>query len=195
MPGFENLLNVHPLFVHFPIAMTMLALLFEVLYLSLKKDQFRNTATALIYLSMLAAVAAVVTGYIAADTIGHESPGHDMVHTHRDFMVWFTGVIVVLALMQAILTYVKSLNAEALWWSRLGRPVLLTVAAVILILGADRGGRLVFQYGIGVEMEAPSAELNHDHSTHQNDSIEAPSEARENVKTDHHDNHDHDHNP
>ncbi len=176
MPGFENLLNIHPLFVHFPIALILSALLFEVLSLSLKKDQLRNTATALIYLSMLAALAAVVTGYIAADTIGHESPGHDMVHTHRDFMVWFTGITVVLALMQAILTYVKSLNAEALWWSRLGRPVLLIVAAVILILGADRGGRLVFQYGIGVEMEAPPADLNHDHSTHQHDSIEVPPE-------------------
>jgi uncharacterized membrane protein len=189
MPGFENLLNIHPLFVHFPIALTLSALLFEGLHAVTKSDQLRYLSTLLIYLSAVTAVATLVTGYIAAGTIGHDSPGHDMVHTHRDIMVLFTGIIVLLALLQAISASVKSLRGKGLWWTRLGYPVLLLISSLILVLGADQGGRLVFQYGIGVKMEIPSMELQ-DHSDHQHDMPEVPREVQDPVPPDQHEDHD-----
>jgi hypothetical protein len=140
----------------------------------------------------MTAVATLVTGYIAADTIGHDSPGHEMVHTHRDIMVLFTGIIVLLAFLQAISASVKSLRGKGLWWTRLGYPVLLLISSLILVLGADRGGRLVFQYGIGVKMEIPPMELQ-DHSNHQHDMPEVPLEVQDPVPPDQHEDHDHSH--
>lgn len=153
MPGFENTLTIHPLFVHFPIALTLVALLFEGWYWVQRKDHLRQSATSLIYLAALAAVVTVLTGLQAADSLGHDSPGHDLVHVHRDIMLWYTGIMAVLALVNVALArgYLPSVAAH---WRRLGRPVLLLTAAIVLVVGADRGGQLVFQYGTGVNLES-----------------------------------------
>ena len=168
MPGFENTLTIHPLFVHFPIALTLVALLFEGWYLVQRKDHLRQTASSLIYLAALAAVVTALTGLLAADTLGHDSPGHELVHVHRDIMYWYTGIISVLALVNLALAR-GYLPAMAAYWRKLGRPVLLLTAAIVLVVGADRGGQLVFQYGAGVNPEALSA------ASHDDDQEPVPS--------------------
>ena len=153
MPGLDNTLTIHPLFVHFPIALTLVALLFEGWYRVQRKDHLRQTATSLIYLAALAAGVTALTGLLAADTLGHDSPGHELVHVHRDIMYWYTGIMAVLALVNVALAR-GYLPAVAAHWRKLGRPVLLLTAAIVLVVGADRGGELVFQYGTGVNPEA-----------------------------------------
>ena len=162
MPGLDNTLTIHPLFVHFPIALTLVALLFEGWYWLQRKDHLRQTATSLIYLAALAAGVTALTGLLAADTLGHNSPGHDLVHVHRDIMYGYTGIIVVLALVNGALArgYLPALAAQ---WRRYGRPVLLLMAASVLVIGADRGGQLVFQYGTGVNPKTPPAVI-HEHA-------------------------------
>ncbi len=186
MPGFEHTLNIHPLFVHFPIALTLVALLFEGWYWVQKQDHLRQSATTLIYLAALAAVVTVLTGLQAADTLGHDSPGHDLVHVHRDIMFWYTGIMAVLALVNVALAR-GYLPAVAPQWRKLGRPVLLLTAAIILVVGADRGGQLVFQYGTGVKVESTAAPV-----TSQEHGDEQVAPAAEAVPEGHED-HDHEH--
>ena len=50
MPGLNALLNYHPLFVHFPIALWLAALLFEGLALWRANDEWHRTAVRLLYL-------------------------------------------------------------------------------------------------------------------------------------------------
>ncbi len=190
MPGFENVLNVHPLFIHFPIALTCTALLFEVLYFTRKSDQWRLTATALIYLAALSAVVTVITGYRAADILGHDAPGHDLVHGHRDIMLWFTGILVVLAAANAFLSR-PPLADKVPIWPKLGRPLLLLAAVVVLLIGADRGGQLVFRHGMGVRMEAPS-EAGHHHSQ-TGEQVEGQEKAGETQPNHHQHDEDHEH--
>lgn len=150
MPGLEALLNIHPLFVHFPIAITIMALVFEGAS-RLNKDRFPPViSTALIYSGALAAAATVVTGLNAADTLGHDSPGHDLVHTHRNFMLYYTAVIIVLAAANFIIAK-KACDQLAATWGKVFRPGLLIMATAILVVGADVGGQLVFKHGIGVQ--------------------------------------------
>lgn len=191
MPGLENVLNIHPLFVHFPVALTPVALLFEVLYIFFGKDRWRLIASALIYVSATASVAAVITGYIAADTLGHDAPGHDLVHVHRDIMVWFTAILVTLAILNAILSS-ESLRGRFPIWTMLIRPVTLLAATVILVIGADRGGQLVFQHGMGVKMETVPIE-GQDHSTHQHQPSEPSAPSKQDTLKDHHVDHEHEH--
>jgi uncharacterized membrane protein len=159
MPGLNNLLNIHPLFVHFPIALTLVAALFVVLHLATRRADFISMGSMLIYLSAISAVVTTITGYGAANIIGHESPNHELVHIHRDIMLWYTIWIITLAILQGL--------ARNEVWSWLGhwsmkavRLILLFGAVVILIKGTDRGGQLVFEFGIGVrESEEERGEI------------------------------------
>ncbi len=191
MPGLDSMMNIHPLFVHFPIALTLIALLFELLYVGSGRDRWRSIATVLIYVSAMSAVVTVITGYIAADAIGHDSPGHDLVHVHRDIMVWFTSMLVLLAILNIILSS-ENLVGRFPIWTVLIRPVVLFVLGVILVIGTDRGGQLVFQYGMGVKMKTIPI-TGQDHSTLEHDSAESPSGIQEDTTNDQHGDHEHDH--
>lgn len=159
MPGLSQMLNMHPLFVHFPIALTITALLFEVVRLFRPGERWAQLATILIYIAAVSSVATVVSGYRAADILGHDAPGHDLVHVHRDIMLSFTGLIVAVAVADIVLARIRLEGLLKLWY-KLARPLLLVAAAVVLVLGADRGGQLVFQHGAGVRMN-----LSIDHET------------------------------
>ncbi len=97
-----------------------------------------------IYLSAISAVAAVITGYIASDSLGHDAPGHDLVHEHRDVMIWMSGLLLATSLL---VLFIRSFRE-----GKVCRLVIvpLLITSVLLIYGADRGGRLVFEYGTGV---------------------------------------------
>ncbi|MFQ5707853.1 MAG: DUF2231 domain-containing protein [bacterium] len=160
LPGLENLKNAHPLFVHFPVALTLVTLLFEGLWWTTKKKPFRDSATHLLYLSAVFAVATVITGYLASNGLGHESPGHEFVHEHRNVMLLMRGLLLVTAL--AVLMSRSPREGR-------GRRVLigpLLIVSALLVYGADKGGRLVLQYGIGVQAVSEKAIMedeNHEH--------------------------------
>ncbi len=145
LSGLQNVQNIHPLFVHFPIALILVMLLFEVIWWLTRKSQFREFATYLLYLSAVSAVAAVVTGYIASNSLGHDTPGHDFVHEHRDVMLWMSGVLVATTLATLFMRTIR----EGPWRRLLIVPLLIVSA--LLVYGADKGGRLVFEYGVGVK--------------------------------------------
>ena len=151
LPALQNLQNVHPLFVHFPVALILVALFSEAVWWLTRKDHFRRFATYLLYLSTLSAVAAVITGYIASNSLGHDTPGHDFVHEHRDVMLWMSGVLVATTV---VMLFVRSFR-EGKWRRLLLVP--LFVISGLLVYGADKGGRLVFEYGVGVKAVSEKA--------------------------------------
>lgn len=170
-PGLQNLQNIHPLFVHFPIALISVTLFFEGLWWLTKKNQFRDFATYLSYLSTVSVVVAVITGYIASDSIGHEAPGHDFVHEHRDVMLWMSGVLLITVLLVIMIP-----SFRAGQWRRLFIVPLLLVSA-LLVYGADKGGRLVFEFGVGVKAvsEQTTQEGEHEHEEESEHVVPQPS--------------------
>lgn len=177
-PGLTSAPNLHPMVVHFPIAFWLAATGAWFVALVRKNDDAWRFGLWLHSLGMLGAAAAVAFGFWATEMMGHDSPGHDLVHVHRDIMLWASGVALV----------VTGLG----WWKRGAKlRVPLTLMSVVLVsllaVGADRGAELVFRYGMGVAHEtqpdsaaapaAPSApktrpgptphEHDHDHSTHE----------------------------
>ena len=139
--------NIHPALVHFPLVLMLLAWGAQTLAWISHKEQWQRNADLLLILTAVAALITAATGYWAADQLGHETPGHEMVHAHRDVMVSFT----ILAVLTALLLLLKRLKAAWLRW------LIFTILTAILILGADRGAGLVFRYGMGVKMVTSSA--------------------------------------
>jgi len=136
---------LHPMIIHFPIASLLISLALEGLFVWTKRESFKSSAVIMLHISALTAIFAVATGYIASDALGHDSPGHDLVHQHRDVML---AMSILLVILSAVVFKVRAVREGSLrkWLF----PALLLVSA-LLVYGADKGGHLVFEKGVGVE--------------------------------------------
>lgn len=156
-PGLAGMQNIHPLFVHFPVALLAAALGLQILASLRRRPTWAGHARALLYVGTLGAIVALATGFLAADQLGHESPGHDLVHVHRNFMIVTT--------LLAVATSAAAFGLRNRSDTR-DRLVLvgLLATSVALAAGADRGANLVFRYGMGVRLEpVPESEHSHHH--------------------------------
>lgn len=164
LPGLEAAPNIHPMFVHLPLGMWPVALGFFVVAAARRSERLLEVGRWLLYIATLAAFATSATGWLAAEEFGHDSPGHDAVHTHRDWMLAATAIS---ALASALaFTLRRSAKPAHRWLPAFAAALTLGVAVV----GADRGAYLVFGRGLGVQLQAESpsneteAHTDHGHS-------------------------------
>lgn len=161
-PGIGALQNLHPLFVHFPIAFFTGALLMEGIAI-VYDEKCHLVATWMLYLAALTAVVTLITGFIAeyslaaADPMGHHSPAHDPIHVHRNWMVTATFFGLSMA------GYFFWINHKKRWATHYWRLFLGLILLVLVVsMGADRGARLVYEFGSGINpnllKEAPHEE-------------------------------------
>jgi len=138
-------LHLHPMIVHFPIALFISALGFEILSLVLKKDNFHEMASWLYLLAAVIAPFAAWTGLEEAEE--HNLVKHPVFDLHRNFAL--------LAVWTALATL------PVLWFVKKRAPHLLRIIFLVFLvlvvsavsIAAYNGGRLVYDYGIGVEEE------------------------------------------
>ncbi len=163
-PGISNLAVIHPMVVHLPIAYLLTAFLFELIRYFTNNERVKVFAEWMVYLGAASAIAAVGAGFLAAESLGHDSPGHDLVHIHRDIMVSMTVGFVLLALALAL---IKQFRDGPF---RKGLVVLLTLLTGLMAFGADKGGQLVYQHGTGVNpailksQDTPENQATHGHA-------------------------------
>ena len=152
LPGLDAAPNVHPMLVHFPLALWPVALAFMAVAYLKAKDELFGFATLLLYGGVLSGVAAAVAGWFAADALGHDQPGHSLVHDHRNFML---AALAIATLAAGAAHWARLPERRTQRWVPLG---LVLLACLLSVLGADRGGLLVYGYGVGVKT-SPSAHV------------------------------------
>ncbi|MBF0384139.1 MAG: DUF2231 domain-containing protein, partial [Magnetococcales bacterium] len=140
----ENPAVLHPMAVHLPIAYLVTALFIEILGSVSKREHLKVFTEWMVYLGAVTAVVAAGAGWIASESLGHDSPGHDLVHLHRDFMVSMTVGLVLTALS---LFFFKVFRNGSM---RKGLLPILVFLTGIMFIGADKGGQLVYKHGTGV---------------------------------------------
>ncbi|HJN14452.1 MAG TPA: DUF2231 domain-containing protein [Armatimonadota bacterium] len=140
------MLNIHPLFAHFPIALLITAFALEALGLLLNNDRVLYAAAINIVLGAVGAVAAVATGLVAE---GGMSAGDAAVALAREHKLY-----TLLALAMA-----APLAAWRVWrGDRISKPargaylVLMLVMLAVVAIGAHSGGRLVYEFGAGASL-------------------------------------------
>lgn len=143
LPGAQHLQNIHPLIVHFPIALLFGAALLYLLAWLAKRENWAWTGLWMLGLGTLGAAAAVASGlYGAEGVMVAPSVREHLLVNHQRIMLGVLGLSVVL------------------WvWAWLARPmplrggvaflVLLAVLLAALTVGADFGGRMVYDYNAG----------------------------------------------
>ena len=143
LPGLRAALNYHPMFVHFPIVLWLLALLFELFAIWRASDEMQRTASRMLYLGTLAAIVTVMSGLEAQKSI---PPGdaQRVVGIHEALMLVSTS----LALALCIFAWAMRKN----FTSQLRKAMLLglVILGILLAFGADRGAELVYGYGAAV---------------------------------------------
>ena len=134
--------HLHPMIVHFPIALFMIAAALEILSLITKKETFHQSALTLYVIAALMTPLVVRTGIWEAAKIGLS---HPLLDEHRTFALWTMWI----SLMSLPLLWL--IKKEAPKYFRILFLVLLIAATILVSIGADKGGRMVYEYGIGVE--------------------------------------------
>jgi uncharacterized membrane protein len=140
--------NLHPLVIHFPIALLVVAVLADLVdQVAGRQTWLAPAGTALYALGAVGAGVACVTGQQAADTVLMSGMAHSIVAAHRTWALATTFYFGVLAIVRVALAFRSTPSGR-------GLRILLLVAAVIGLMGlqqtAERGGRLVYEQGVGV---------------------------------------------
>lgn len=143
LPGLRAALNFHPILVHFPIVLWLAALLFQLLAVMRTSDELQRTAVRMLYLGTLAAVATILSGWAAENSI---PPGEAQraLGVHETLMLVASN----LALALCLFAFFTRKNFTV----QLRRIMLagLVILGVLLTIGADRGAQLVYGYGAAV---------------------------------------------
>ena len=89
--------NVHPLVVHFPIALLLVAALVDAIALAVRKTHpwVQTSAVGLYALGALGAAAAFLTGRDASDEVDLPAQALTTLNAHADwalYLVWFAGL-------------------------------------------------------------------------------------------------------
>jgi len=149
--------SVHPLVVHFPIALLLTALLLDGAAVACKRPGLHRVALWNLALGTLGAGVAVWTGHRAAEVAKHTFEIHQVMELHRKL-----GLATLI--LGSVVVAIRLLRRDRL--GRGGRAAttlfMLTMVGT-LVFGAHLGGRLVYEFGVGGSFGHPPAETTSGH--------------------------------
>lgn len=137
----DYLVPIHPKMVHFPVALFITALGLEIASIVLKREILHQNAR------LLYVIAALMTPLVVRTGLWEEERfhlNHPVLNWHRTFALWTMWV----SLMSLpVLWFIKQRFQK---FFRVLFVILLIGVAVFVTLAAHNGGRLVYEYGVGM---------------------------------------------
>lgn len=150
----EFLAQLHPKIIHFPVAFLLIYVLLEITGVLSKKEYFQKTAYLFLFIGVLSAVAAVITGNQAAGIASEwEAKGaiipFGLISDHEEYATltlwYFTGLLV----LRTVLVLKKKFTGIFQYLFIL----FAVVGGYLIYQTADYGGKLVFGHGVGTEIK------------------------------------------
>lgn len=140
--------HLHPMIVHFPIALLMVGFLAEVIGLFLKKEFFSKAAFYLLLLGSLGVIAAFISGQFAGNGIEESGALKAAMETHETSALITIWLVSIASIVKLATLYFKKLEKQ-----------LRLVAFAIFLLGVLSvartgyyGGNLVYKHAAGVQI-------------------------------------------
>ncbi len=157
--------NVHPLFVHFPIALLFTAVLVDFLSLVVRPWRWlRPAAVTLFVIAAVAAVATYFTGRAAANSVALPAQAQAVLTDHADLAFWtvlFSGSYALIRLGTELYPKLRG-N--------------IPVHFVLFLIGlgglylpwqtGEHGSMMVYRYGVGVQAVEVENPVEHQHGGH-----------------------------
>jgi uncharacterized membrane protein len=139
--------NLHPLVIHFPIVLVVVAAAVDAAALALRSRPVHSVAVALYAAAALGAIAAYRTGLDAIESVALPPEAIGLANSHADAGWLAMWVLIVFG----------TARVAALFFERTRRPIIhgglaiLGVACIVMIwLAAEQGAELVYVHGVGV---------------------------------------------
>ncbi len=144
------MIPLHPMLVHFPVALVVFAGILAVVAWIWNKPRLHQIARVNLIIGTLCAILTMISGLAAEGDVFTIDPQHDVLERHE-----------LLAMISLVLLVV--LSVWAIWkrkdWA-LKVPTIFTIVLLIAHLAvvgtAFYGGKLVYNYGVGVDRTALS---------------------------------------
>jgi len=139
--------NLHPLVIHFPIVLMMTAAVVDLVGVVFARSSWLRATTILYIAGAVSAVVAFLTGVQAGSTVLVPGLAHPVLIAHRTWALATMACCVVVAVLR--LAMLRGEGAR----SRPRRILLLAIGLIALVLiqqTAERGARLVYEFGTGV---------------------------------------------
>ena len=142
-PGAQHLQNLHPLVIHFPIALLVGAALLYLAAGLLKRDRVAHSAFVVLVMGALSLAGAVATGLYAEQGVMLAlSVREHLLQPHKTAMLATLAICTILTIWAVV----------ARPFPKKGRLLflfLLLVMIGVMTAGADFGGRMVYDYNAG----------------------------------------------
>lgn len=137
-------LPLHPILVHFPIALLFVSVLFDLVGATLSRDSFREGALWLLGLGLTGGIAAAIAGGLAEDAAEKAGIAESLIERHEAFAQATLVIMAVLLLSRLLLRNRFSPRSFAVYMAA------ATVGLLSLIATGHTGGDLVYKHGAGV---------------------------------------------
>ena len=140
--------NIHPMLVHFPIVLFIIAVFLDLVNLLWKKEWLHSSALAMFIMAALASMVTYLSGKQAIDSVSVPLNAELTASHHAD---WAMYTIFYFGIYTAIRSF--------LFWKKLDGNKLVTIilflaglaGCALLAKTADLGGKLVYKYGVGIK--------------------------------------------
>lgn len=152
LPEFWRTEVFHPLSVHFPIALLLIAFIFKLISLRIKRELWQMGSMVLLVFGVLGIWIAVYTGNLADGIVSRKICDPTILKDHENFAYttsWIFTVALVLELLQFLKIPFLSGKRKILDFSI---ALLMLVGSGFLTYVGHLGATLVYQQGAGVYM-------------------------------------------
>jgi uncharacterized membrane protein len=141
--------NVHPLIIHFPLALLSVSLLFDVVGAFMRKDEITRVAWWCQISGSLGLLATVVSGLQAESTVSIPQEAGQVLQTHKELAFLSVTIFSILLFWRISTKSRITQRLRLLFWS------LYVGGVLIMWIGAWYGGEMVYQFGVGIRSLMP----------------------------------------
>jgi uncharacterized membrane protein len=145
---------LHPAVIHFPIALTLVGVLLDLLSRHARARSLESGGAVLMFLAAAGGVAAVLTGKAANDEAVVPQAAAALVGRHEELGELAMWLLIVVAAVRVVMAIRGWVRGAAAW----GDLVLAAVVAAMVSYQGHLGGQIVFRHGVGtapVQRQAP----------------------------------------
>jgi uncharacterized membrane protein len=142
-------IHLHPMIVHFPIALIIVGFASELIGAITKRDFFTRSALYLLILGALGVIAAYVSGNLAGDGVEETGALKTALDSHEsaaDLAIWVILILTGVRLLMALKGWLAG-------WRRWAAVALLAVGVAVISRVGYYGGELVFKHAAGVQLD------------------------------------------
>ena len=144
-----DLTHLHPMIVHFPIALLIVGFLFDIAGSITKRESFTQTAFYLIILGALGVIAAFITGDQAGSGITEEGALKQALENHEDAATLTIWIVSIAAAFRIALVLLKKFKGVL----KMVSLALFLIAVMSIARTGYYGGELVYKHAAGVQLD------------------------------------------